>query len=366
MPEKRPTITFVGTTPPPFTGSTIMTGVIMDALKKSGPVRCFNWSPRKPIKGLKWKCYRVWAFVKTILGLIFRGPRRGEVLYFPANSNWGLGYNITFLSIAKLFGYRAVMHHHSYAYIDSYDPKMNLLVKLVGNKGAHVVHCELMRDDFLSKYSTDATFFFLSPAIVSNELPGIDPTTMPSRSKKDRFYLGFLSNITLAKGIDLILKTFERVVEEGHDVGLILAGPCFDAEAKRLVDDALAKWPDRVTYLGPVFGDEKAAFYSKIDAFIFPTKSESWGIVLSEAMSFGCPAIAFGRGSIPWIFQEGSGLVVDPNDDFVQLASSKLTEWMTNPESYKKARIKAFERNEHLELEAQEQLTDFVKKLPSF
>jgi glycosyltransferase involved in cell wall biosynthesis len=54
--------------------------------------------------------------------------------------------------------------------------------------------------------------------------------------------------------------------------------------------------------------------------FLFPTKcEESFGLVLIEAMATGTPVIAYARGSVPEIIQDGvTGFIVNPSDDDIR------------------------------------------------
>ncbi|MDX2264046.1 MAG: glycosyltransferase family 1 protein [Hyphomicrobiales bacterium] len=51
-------------------------------------------------------------------------------------------------------------------------------------------------------------------------------------------------------------------------------------------------YPDAV-FTGPKFGDELAQAYSSADVFVFPSKTDTYGIVLLEAMACGVPVAAF-------------------------------------------------------------------------
>jgi glycosyltransferase involved in cell wall biosynthesis len=67
-----------------------------------------------------------------------------------------------------------------------------------------------------------------------------------------------------------------------------------------------------VGYLG---GENLAAAYAVADAFIFPSRTETLGLVLLEAMAAGCPVIAARSGGIPDIVTDGyNGYLFDPQD----------------------------------------------------
>ena len=58
----------------------------------------------------------------------------------------------------------------------------------------------------------------------------------------------------------------------------------------------------------------KKEMFEQGKVFLFPTKcEESFGLVLVEAMATGTPVIAYGRGSVPELIQDGvTGFIVNP------------------------------------------------------
>jgi len=53
-----------------------------------------------------------------------------------------------------------------------------------------------------------------------------------------------------------------------------------------------AKYPD-VHFLGPRFGHDLAAAYAAADVFVFPSKTDTFGLVMIEAMACGVPVAAY-------------------------------------------------------------------------
>ena len=53
-----------------------------------------------------------------------------------------------------------------------------------------------------------------------------------------------------------------------------------------------ARYPDAV-FLGSKFGEELAAIYAAGDVFVFPSKTDTFGLVLLEALASGTPVAAF-------------------------------------------------------------------------
>ncbi len=76
-------------------------------------------------------------------------------------------------------------------------------------------------------------------------------------------------------------------------------------------------------FIGYLSGKDLASAYASGDAFLFPSSTETLGLVLLEAMAAGCPVIGANRGGIPDIITDGqNGCLYNPdgeNDGAVSL-----------------------------------------------
>ncbi len=67
-------------------------------------------------------------------------------------------------------------------------------------------------------------------------------------------------------------------------------------------------------FVGYLAGEDLAAAYASGDAFLFPSSTETLGLVLLEAMAAGCPVVAANRGGIPDIVSDGAnGCLYEPD-----------------------------------------------------
>jgi glycosyltransferase involved in cell wall biosynthesis len=352
-------VVFAGALPPPVTGMTAMTAAIVKAIQSKTSISVFNWSTGKPIRGWRWRWRwrRAASALLTFVRLPFVMRDNGAIFYYPVSSGAGLYYDLALGALARALGYRLVLHHHVYTYLDRHDWRAALLDRLVGRSGAHVVHCELMREHFLAQYPTEARFLFVPPSVALQKLAPREPTEHVA------FTLGLLSNLSLDKGLADVIAVFERLAGDDRNVRLVLAGPCNGRQERELVRDVTARWPKAVEYRGPVYGEDKNRFFAELDAFLLPTRSESWGIVLEEAISVGCPVIANARGCVPWIVRGECGVAVQPDDDFVSAATSRIADWMERTADYQAARAAALSRSHELQAEAGRALPTFIEDM---
>lgn len=76
-------------------------------------------------------------------------------------------------------------------------------------------------------------------------------------------------------------------------------------------------YPD-VQFLGARFDDDLAAVYASADVFVFPSRTETFGLVLLEALASGLPIAAFpGEGLLADIAEAGVGVL---DDDLAEAA----------------------------------------------
>ncbi|KKZ11067.1 MAG: glycosyl transferase [Candidatus Synechococcus spongiarum SP3] len=81
-------------------------------------------------------------------------------------------------------------------------------------------------------------------------------------------------------------------------------------------------------FVGYLRGEDLAGAYASADAFLFPSSTETLGLVLLEAMAAGCPVVAAKRGGIPDIVTDGeNGCLYDPDQtDGLLMSTRRLLE----------------------------------------
>ena len=70
------------------------------------------------------------------------------------------------------------------------------------------------------------------------------------------------------------------------------------------------------TFVGYLSGNDLASAYASGDAFLFPSSTETLGLVLLEAMAAGCPVVGANKGGIPDIISDGeNGCLYNPDGE---------------------------------------------------
>jgi glycosyltransferase involved in cell wall biosynthesis len=78
-------------------------------------------------------------------------------------------------------------------------------------------------------------------------------------------------------------------------------------------------------FVGYLMGKELGSAFASADAFIFPSRTETLGLVLLEAMAAGCPVVAARSGGIPDIVTDGvNGYLFEPTADIQQAINATI------------------------------------------
>jgi len=347
-----------GPLPPPVTGMTLATSKIVKALEGAGTVRSYNWSPGMAQRSLMMRLRRNARMMRSIALLFARGRVQNDRLYLVANSASGLYSTALLVYVAKRLGYTIYLHHHVYFYIDKYDWRMAWIVRQMGPLDVHIVHNAHMIDDFRDRYPTvTSDFQIVYPSIIVGDVGS--PRVAPRRPMR----LGMLSNLSAAKGLKEVMETFARLADRGRDVTLTLAGPVVSHDAQQMIDATIARYPGRVRSLGPVYDDDKRRFFAEIDAFVFPTKTEAWGVVVNEALAAGLPLITYDRGCLAMVVGDKAGLLLERNASFAEPAALQIERWIDDNEAYCRASAAAIAQAKRLRDDGQRTLDEFVRHM---
>ena len=127
----------------------------------------------------------------------------------------------------------------------------------------------------------------------------------------DRPYLLFLSRIHEKKGCDLLVHAFANVAVAHPDLHLVIAGPDQTGWQDHL--QALAGSlgvADRIHWPGMLTGTAKWGAFRLAEAFVLPSHSENFGIVVAEALACAKPVLITDKVNL-WreVAAAGAGLV---------------------------------------------------------
>jgi len=167
---------------------------------------------------------------------------------------------------------------------------------------------------------------------------GVDPERFfPQESGTTRkLNLLWIGRLSPEKGLAYLVKAMKRVLEEfpGGNLTLVSAG---DEHAMRELTDLIDREGVRegIRIEGNKKSDELPSLMRQADLFVLPSLSESFGVVVIEAMASGLPIVASRVGGIPEVVEEGiTGILVPPADS--PALSEALLRLLKDPERRKK------------------------------
>jgi glycosyltransferase involved in cell wall biosynthesis len=73
-----------------------------------------------------------------------------------------------------------------------------------------------------------------------------------------------------------------------------------------------------VYFAGFLRGDELAEAYASSDVFVMPSRTETLGLVVLEAMSSGLPVVGARAGGIPELIQDGAGCLFESDQEAIE------------------------------------------------
>ena len=136
-----------------------------------------------------------------------------------------------------------------------------------------------------------------------NVYHGLPRDLLPFTASPSGDYLAFLGRISPEKGPDRAIKIAARA-----GMPLRIAAKIDRADQAywdEVIAPMIAANPD-IEYVGEIGEEEKAEFLGNARALLFPIDwPEPFGLVMIEALACGTPVIAFPRGSVREIIEDG-------------------------------------------------------------
>jgi glycosyltransferase involved in cell wall biosynthesis/predicted metal-dependent phosphoesterase TrpH len=169
----------------------------------------------------------------------------------------------------------------------------------------------------------------LAPARVARwdrgvDLERFDPGLRDSARLPGEVSILYCGRLTLEKGVDLLADTFLAARAQDPRLHLVLAGGGPEEEMLR------RRLGEHATFLGWCEGQELAAVYAGADAFLFASRTDTFGQVILEAQASGLPVVAVDEGGPSALIRHGETGLLAPADA-TELSRALLTIVQTPP-----------------------------------
>lgn len=307
-------VLFIMHMPPPVHGAAVIGKYIHDSKIINETFDCIYINPAasKNVSSIGKLSLGKMFFLFSLLKMIVKTVKteKPDLCYMtPSTWDWGFYRDCLTVFILKKLKVKIIFHFHNKPKIGFGDKWYNKCLYRYFFKGTNYIFL----DDILTKpfeNYIDSTHLYICP----NGIEIVDNITTNNNNDGNLRFL-FLSNLINDKGVCELLKACEILNNKGLKFYCDYVGKSGDIDSKELIElinsNELA---DKVSYLGPKYGDEKVKVISQHDVLVFPTyyEGETFGLVLLEAMQMGLACISTYEGAIPRVIDNNmTGLLVE-------------------------------------------------------
>ena len=149
------------------------------------------------------------------------------------------------------------------------------------------------------------------------------------------FRIGYVGRLTAEKNVRSLAQIERDLVARGHrDFQIVMIG-------RGAEENWLRENMQHAEFSGWLAGEELSRAIANLDAFVFPSETDTFGLAVLEALASGVPAVVSASGGPKYTVEHGkSGYVANHFDEFAPL----LENWMTQPALHQAMRLEARER----------------------
>lgn len=180
-------------------------------------------------------------------------------------------------------------------------------------------------EDLIEHYGAEPSRLCVSPPGVNHDIfnPGPQQVARAELGIEDGPLLLFVGRVQPLKGLDVAVAALRHIRDRLPDTRLLVvggpSGPRGNAELLRVRELAAGLGLDgAITFRPAQPHGTLAAFYRAADVLLFPSRSESFGLVAVEAQACGLPVVAADVGGLSHaVAHEASGFLVagwEPSD----------------------------------------------------
>ncbi len=244
-----------------------------------------------------------------------------DIVHVNAASDNSFWRKSVFIRKAKKAGKKVLLHQHGGDFKSYYAKELNPAKQKKVRDILDLCDKMLVLSDSWKDY-----FGTLTDPLKIEVFPNAIPVPEKIKSKEEGalYNVLFLGRICREKGVMELLQAMDHLVKDHPRIRLYLGGIYEDPELRSEV----AQRKDYVTYLGWLTGEEKKNYLQKCGILVLPSYFEGFGLVLIEAMAYGCVVVGSSVGGIPEIIDDGkTGILVEPrNTDSLIMGLRKVLE----------------------------------------
>lgn len=138
--------------------------------------------------------------------------------------------------------------------------------------------------------------------------------------------VAFVGNLISVKNVTLLPEIYQRVAEKYP--GTLSFWIIGDGKQRQLVESGMKERKVSCVFWGNMSPSYMPLFMNCIDVLVLPSRNESFGLVLVEAMACGANAVGSRVGGIPEVI--GADNTFDLDDNFVTKISERILYFLTH------------------------------------
>jgi len=118
----------------------------------------------------------------------------------------------------------------------------------------------------------------------------------------------YVGRISEEKNLDCLVYSYQQLCQHRSDTTLVVVG---DGPYLETMKSKLRGFP--VVFTGRQTGEDLQRIYASCDLFVFPSETDTFGVVLMEAQASGLPVVVSSRGGTRYAMEDGvTGRVLTP------------------------------------------------------
>lgn len=134
---------------------------------------------------------------------------------------------------------------------------------------------------------------------------------------QENFILLFLGRISLEKNIDMIIDALPALIKKNDSIRLLIvgAGPYFETIHEKITSKNLTQY---IAFTGKVAHDCIGDYFALADLFISPSKTETQGLSIFEAIERKVPVLVYNDTNVEGVILDNiSGLLFESKEQLV-------------------------------------------------
>ncbi len=295
--------------PPPIHGAAMVGKLIYDSELINKKLKCkyINLTTAGSISDIGKNSYKKFIIFLRLYKKIFFTliKNKYDLCYLTINSSGPSFYKeLIIVLILKVFRQHIVYHYHNKGISNNQSTFLLSLLYRFQFKNARVILLSSKLYYDIQKFVPKHRVYYCS-----NGIPDFKHDFNHVANKGSIPNILFLSNMLITKGIEVLLKTCQILVERKLQFHCNIAGE-WTQEMSRIKYENICKdykICSNITAFGKIQGEEKESLFAKSDIFVFPSyyPRECFPLVILEAMKWALPVISTDEGAISEIIDIG-------------------------------------------------------------